>query len=99
MLAAQVLERVVHGLIDGLGAQIRAADAYADDHFGLGAELLGLRLDGGDLCVVYRRGEVYPSQKIAARTLARMEQFVRLLRLSLHLLGDDDSRLGDVQFD
>ena len=107
MLAAQELERVA---VDLGRVGLRATDGktclvvvLVDDDLldgaDLGAELLGLRLDGGDLCVVYRRGEVYPSQKIAARTLARMEQFVRLLRLSLHLLGDDDSRLGDVQFD
>ena len=95
-LLVQELERIAHGFEHGLGAQIRAADADADDHFGLFAELRGLLLDGFDPVGRDRRGQVHPAEEVAAGTLARFEQGVGRLRLGLHCGRNRNARFGDV---
>mgnify|MGYP007094960581 FL=1 len=98
LLPVQQFEGIAHRLEHGLGPEVRAADADADDQVGLGAQLGGFGLDGGDVGLGDRRGEVYPSQKVVAGALARVEQGVGLHRLFFHVGGDLDSRLADVQF-
>ena len=98
LLPVQQFEGIAHRLEHGLGPEVRAADADADDQVGLGAQLGGFGLDGGDVGLGDRRGEVYPSQKVVAGALARVEQGVGLHRLFFHVGGDFDSRLADVQF-
>ncbi len=98
MLAVQILERVVHGLDNGLGSEIRAADADTYHYLGLGAQLRRLRLDGGYLLGVDRRRQVHPTQKIVALAFARVKQRIGLLRAGHHALVDRNARLGNIQF-
>ena len=98
LLAVQQLERVAHGLEYGLGAEVRAADADADDQIGLRAQPCGRGLDGCDFGVGDRRRKVYPAQEVVAGPFARFEQGVGGLCPGLHLGREGDAALGDVEF-
>ena len=97
LLLVQQLEGVAQGLQHGFGAEIRAADADADDHIGPGAQLRRLGLDGPEVGLRNRRGQMHPPQEVVALAFARMEQGVGLLRFGLHVGRNPDARFGNVQ--
>ena len=92
----QEFEGIAHGFEHGLGAEVRAADADADDHVGLRTQFRGLLLDGGDLILRNRRGTAHPTQKIVAGTLARMQQGIGSLRLGLDVGGNLNARKSEA---
>ena len=94
----QEFEGIAHGFEHGLGAEVRAADADADDHVGLRAQFRSLLPDGVDLVLRNRGGEVHPTQKIVAGAVARMQQGIGGLRFGLDVGGNFNARLGNVQF-
>ena len=98
LFLVQQFEGVAHGFEYGLGAEVRAADADANDHIGLRAQFRCLLFDGGDLGVGNRRGEFHPAQKIVAGAFARMQQGVGSLRLGLDIGRNLNARFGNVQF-
>ena len=98
LLLVQEFEGIAHGFEHGLGAEVRAADADADDHVGLRAQFRSLLPDGVDLVLRNRGGEVHPTQKIVAGAVARMQQGIGGLRFGLDVGGNFNARLGNVQF-
>ena len=96
LLLVQEFERIGHGFEYGLGAEVRAADADADHHVGLGAQLRGLLFDGLDLGLRDRRGELHPTQKVVSGAFARVQQGVGGLCLGLDVGREGDTRFGNV---
>ena len=63
LLLVQEFEGIAHGFEHGLGAEVRAADADADDHVGLRAQFRSLLPDGVDLVLRNRGGRCTQPRK------------------------------------
>ena len=96
LLLVQEFEGVAHGLQDGFGAEVRAADADADHHVGLGTQFRGLLFDGGDVGPGDRRGEFHPAQEIVSGAFARVQQGVGGLCPGLDVGREGHTCLGNV---